>query len=572
MTMQTRDNLLKLEGPNSSLGIYLTLAIMSLAAVIAIAGNLLIIVLFLRIKKIARLTPHIFLTNLALCDLILGLKLPIFFLVTLGHKDAWIFSDPTACLVGGVADSFAFRIVVAGMIAVAVDRYLAVLHAVRYPAIMPEKRAFIIVYLIWIYCLFWSLLPVVVGACNGNKSVYKFDYAHNLCVFRPSSNHSLPLYRTYLVFDLLLNFVAPLTVMTVCYLRIALKVLEPKQVGNTLKRMMQNASLSMRKSRSFSDGGDVIGNSTAKDSGIGIMVEGCESVDDFSEGTEDFIELPAITKPRSTVDNPDLPDVNFKPSNSQSKSGSPQSLGNLRSQSVKSPSSRFSTDSPIHAPRSQPTTPSRQRVLPTCPGRRSRNVGAYNPSVSRSASSTPTHKLHHNKYQISGADLRAGLPKSASLSLTQTSATASPTRHAPKRFSLIPQTSRFGSADNHSLTSSKRTMSIGVLTNSVMSQLRRISHASTAFSKMSKYQQKIARTTVIVYLSFFCCFIPYISSQVVLIIYSHIGNDHEVPYSTQIFVFVSVCFVYFNACINVIIYGTMHRNIQKTLKGVFGNN
>ena len=55
-----------------------------------------------------------FLTNLALCDLILGLKLPIFFLVTLGYKSAWIFSDPTVCLIGGVADSFAFRIVVAG--------------------------------------------------------------------------------------------------------------------------------------------------------------------------------------------------------------------------------------------------------------------------------------------------------------------------------------------------------------------------------------------------------------------------------------------------------------------------
>ena len=81
-------------------------------------------------------------------------------------------------------------------------------------------------------------------------------------------------------------------------------------------------------------------------SGIGIMVEGCESVDDFSEGTEDFIELPAITKPRSSVDNPELPDVNFK--TSQSKSGSPQSVANLRSQSVKSPSTRFSSDSPVH--------------------------------------------------------------------------------------------------------------------------------------------------------------------------------------------------------------------------------
>ena len=82
-------------------------------------------------------------------------------------------------------------------------------------------------------------------------------------------------------------------------------------------------------------------------SGIGIMVEGCESVDDFSEGTEDFIELPAITKPRSSVDNPELPDVNFK--TSQSKSGSQQSVANLRSQSVKSPSTCFSSDSPVHA-------------------------------------------------------------------------------------------------------------------------------------------------------------------------------------------------------------------------------
>lgn len=32
-------------------------------------------------------------------------------------------------------------------------------------------------------------------------------------------------------------------------------------------------------------------------------MEGCESADDFSEGTEDFIELPAITKRRSIVEN-----------------------------------------------------------------------------------------------------------------------------------------------------------------------------------------------------------------------------------------------------------------------------
>ena len=55
-----------------------------------------------------------FLTNLAVCDLLLGLKLPLFFLVTLGQRGPWVFSNDTACLLGGVADSFTFRIVVAG--------------------------------------------------------------------------------------------------------------------------------------------------------------------------------------------------------------------------------------------------------------------------------------------------------------------------------------------------------------------------------------------------------------------------------------------------------------------------
>ena len=75
-------------------------------------------------------------------------------------------------------------------------------------------------------------------------------------------------------------------------------------------------------------------------SGIGIMVEGCESVEDYSEGTEDFIELPAITKPRTSVDNTNTSD------NSPSKSSPPQSGGNARSQSINAASKKFSRDYP----------------------------------------------------------------------------------------------------------------------------------------------------------------------------------------------------------------------------------
>ena len=48
----------KLDSPDTRMGVNVALGVMSLAALIAIAGNLLIIILFLKIKRIARLTPH----------------------------------------------------------------------------------------------------------------------------------------------------------------------------------------------------------------------------------------------------------------------------------------------------------------------------------------------------------------------------------------------------------------------------------------------------------------------------------------------------------------------------------
>lgn len=65
--------------------------------------------------------PHLhktfrFLTNLALCDLILGLKLPLFFLVTLVKRDPWILANDHVCAGVGVTDTFAFRMVVAGKV------------------------------------------------------------------------------------------------------------------------------------------------------------------------------------------------------------------------------------------------------------------------------------------------------------------------------------------------------------------------------------------------------------------------------------------------------------------------
>lgn len=46
------------------------------------------------------------------------------------------------------------------MTAVAIDRYLAVLRAVRYPSIMSEKRGLAIIVVMWGYCICWSTVSV----------------------------------------------------------------------------------------------------------------------------------------------------------------------------------------------------------------------------------------------------------------------------------------------------------------------------------------------------------------------------------------------------------------------------
>jgi len=104
------------------------------------------------------------------------------------------------------------------------------------------------------------------------------------------------------------------------------------------------------------------------------------------------------------------------------------------------------------------------------------------------------------------------------------------------------------------------------VTNSVMGQIKRLSQASTAFSKMSKYQMKIARTTLVVYFSFFCCFTPFIAGQIILLLHP---DPSKITHTETVFMFISVCLVFISAAFNVIIYGYMHRNIRSTLRGLF---
>ena len=56
------------------------------------------------------------------------------------------------------------------------------------------------------------------------------------------------------------------------------------------------------------------------------------------------------------------------------------------------------------------------------------------------------------------------------------------------------------------------------------------------------------------------------SFQIILLLHP---APSDITQAQTIFMFSSVCLVFTSACINVIIYGTMHRNIRSTLRGLF---
>ncbi|XP_063687389.1 putative uncharacterized transmembrane protein DDB_G0292500 [Bolinopsis microptera] len=296
-------------------------------------------------------------------------------------------------------------------------------------------------------------------------------------------------HKIFMAIDVIVNFLTPLSVMTFCYLKIANKVLKPKQMGNTIKKFMRSTSRSLRKSGSVLDKSRGYG--AQKDSGIGIKVDNCESNE---SSDDDYIELPAVTK--------HCDDIPLKPNNDNNNINN----GNNNNNNNNNFESDNSTPSPVL-------------------DRRTTNIQDMYKRTGLSVNPSPLPRFKTDSYDSS----RRG-------SWTEESAAA--------------------------IKDGARKMSTAV-TNSVMHQLKRLSHASNAYSKMSKYQQKIARTTVVVYFSFFICFSPFIISQVLIL-----TNRGMLSIGIKRFVFSSVCLAFISSSINVIIYGTMHRNIRSTLRNL----
>lgn len=127
--------------------------------ILAVLGNLLVIVVVLRTKELRRREANLFLLNLSTADLSIGLSILPVSIVTLVNP-LFLNSYPTVKTFLGFGN-FSFCICsIMSLTLLSLDRYFAIIYPYRYVELLTHKRVCFICMFSWLYSMLFSLPPM----------------------------------------------------------------------------------------------------------------------------------------------------------------------------------------------------------------------------------------------------------------------------------------------------------------------------------------------------------------------------------------------------------------------------
>ncbi|XP_067852547.1 alpha-1B adrenergic receptor-like isoform X2 [Heptranchias perlo] len=176
--------------------------VLGLFILFALVGNILVI-LSVAFNRHLQTTTNYFIINLAIADLLLSTTvLP--FSATLEILGYWIFGR-IFCDIWAAVDVLCCTASIMSLCAISIDRYIGVRYSLRYPSIVTEKKAVLVVVGVWVLSIVISIGPLL-----GWKQPAPPDERDCQITEEPG----------YALFSSLGSFYIPLTVILVMYFRV----------------------------------------------------------------------------------------------------------------------------------------------------------------------------------------------------------------------------------------------------------------------------------------------------------------------------------------------------------------
>ena len=193
----------------ASVRIVRSVVVSTLAAII-IFGNLLVLIILPRVKS-CKGNPRLFLTSLTMADLMAGIFVAIPMAIS-SAADKWIFGGTFCNFLAGARLVFNIGALLS-LLAVTVDRYIAIAYPLRYREIVTKRRSICTVVGIWILGI---LFTFGYGPLFDRVPARYFSH-HCLCFFTSSDVEE---FDWTLIFCLSLFVVTPFIVTTIIYTRL----------------------------------------------------------------------------------------------------------------------------------------------------------------------------------------------------------------------------------------------------------------------------------------------------------------------------------------------------------------
>ncbi|XP_056417427.1 melatonin receptor type 1B isoform X1 [Hyla sarda] len=187
--------------------------VLIVTTVVDILGSLLVIVSVLKNRKL-RNSGNAFVVSLAFADLVVALYPYPLVLVAI-FKNGWALGE-IHCKVSGFVMGLSVIGSIFNITGIAINRYCYICHSLVYDKVFSAWNTMLYVCLIWVFTALATVPNFFIGSLEYDPRIYS-------CTFVQTVSSS------YTITVVVIHFIVPITVVTFCYLRIWILVIQVRR-------------------------------------------------------------------------------------------------------------------------------------------------------------------------------------------------------------------------------------------------------------------------------------------------------------------------------------------------------